>query len=245
MEPITGSNLQIIKNCINFVRANDFLLLPDSLNYYFEDCPSARFPTMDNACESNSKELIFNKPWFLKRTTEHKADLEFFIFHELRHVHQLHSIDLFLNGCQCKDKPETIVTWKQGFERYVKNTGGSSQNLNVSQEVEIDANAFGLCLVNLLHLEDSEDLSLSLPEEAARLAEPRSELYYDNNPKFKDYINAYNIREALKHQQLFLPAMPTPNNTVQRGRKIEPNEKCPCGSNKKFKKCCRGKGIYD
>ena len=44
METITGSNLQIIKNCINFVRANDFLLLPDSLNYYFEDCPSARLP---------------------------------------------------------------------------------------------------------------------------------------------------------------------------------------------------------
>ena len=28
-------------------------------------------------------------------------------------------------------------------------------------------------------------------------------------------------------------------------RKIGPNELCPCGSGKKFKKCCRGKGIYD
>lgn len=27
--------------------------------------------------------------------------------------------------------------------------------------------------------------------------------------------------------------------------KISPNDKCPCGSGKKFKKCCRGKGIYD
>lgn len=28
-------------------------------------------------------------------------------------------------------------------------------------------------------------------------------------------------------------------------RKIGVNEPCPCGSGKKFKKCCRGKGIYD
>lgn len=33
---------------------------------------------------------------------------------------------------------------------------------------------------------------------------------------------------------------------VQRvSRKIGANERCPCGSGKKFKKCCRGKGIYD
>ena len=27
--------------------------------------------------------------------------------------------------------------------------------------------------------------------------------------------------------------------------KIGVNEPCPCGSGKKYKKCCRGKGIYD
>ena len=32
---------------------------------------------------------------------------------------------------------------------------------------------------------------------------------------------------------------------VKRARKIGVNELCPCGSGKKFKKCCRGKGIYD
>ena len=29
------------------------------------------------------------------------------------------------------------------------------------------------------------------------------------------------------------------------GRKIGRNEPCPCGSGKKFKKCCMGKGVYD
>ena len=28
-------------------------------------------------------------------------------------------------------------------------------------------------------------------------------------------------------------------------RKVMPNDPCPCGSGKKFKKCCKGKGIYD
>ena len=27
--------------------------------------------------------------------------------------------------------------------------------------------------------------------------------------------------------------------------KIGVNSPCPCGSGKKFKKCCKGKGIYD
>ena len=32
---------------------------------------------------------------------------------------------------------------------------------------------------------------------------------------------------------------------TQKHRKIGVNEPCPCGSGKKFKKCCRGKGVYD
>ncbi len=32
---------------------------------------------------------------------------------------------------------------------------------------------------------------------------------------------------------------------VREGRKIGRNEPCPCGSGKKFKQCCMGKGIYD
>lgn len=30
-----------------------------------------------------------------------------------------------------------------------------------------------------------------------------------------------------------------------RRKKVGANDKCPCGSDKKYKKCCRGKGIYD
>jgi hypothetical protein len=33
---------------------------------------------------------------------------------------------------------------------------------------------------------------------------------------------------------------------VRRGhKKVGRNDPCPCGSGKKFKKCCIGKGVYD
>lgn len=32
---------------------------------------------------------------------------------------------------------------------------------------------------------------------------------------------------------------------VRGGEKVGRNQPCPCGSGKKFKRCCAGKGIYD
>lgn len=44
-----------------------------------------------------------------------------------------------------------------------------------------------------------------------------------------------------------LPFLPEDDETpfFQAPKKPERNEPCPCGSGKKFKKCCIGKGIYD
>ena len=38
---------------------------------------------------------------------------------------------------------------------------------------------------------------------------------------------------------------PRPQPVIRAYRKIGRNEPCPCGSGKKFKNCCMGKGIYD
>lgn len=40
---------------------------------------------------------------------------------------------------------------------------------------------------------------------------------------------------------------PTVNQLIQERpkKKVSKNSRCPCGSGKKFKKCCKGKGIYD
>lgn len=41
------------------------------------------------------------------------------------------------------------------------------------------------------------------------------------------------------------PIFPQTNRTKVSRPLVGRNEKCPCGSGKKFKKCCMGKGIYD
>jgi len=38
---------------------------------------------------------------------------------------------------------------------------------------------------------------------------------------------------------------PTNTQTIHKKKKIGRNDSCPCGSGKKYKKCCLGKGIYD
>ena len=40
-------------------------------------------------------------------------------------------------------------------------------------------------------------------------------------------------------------AYPLLDGTKRKRMKVGVNEPCPCGSGKKFKKCCRGKGIFD
>lgn len=49
MEKITGNNRRLIENCITFARK--FLVLPEQIELFFEDCPSDRFPKANNAAE--------------------------------------------------------------------------------------------------------------------------------------------------------------------------------------------------
>lgn len=42
-----------------------------------------------------------------------------------------------------------------------------------------------------------------------------------------------------------MPDYPEPETYVRTHKKIGANDPCPCGSGKKYKKCCRGKGIYE
>ena len=228
MEEMHGEYLGLVQKCVTFAR--NFMILPDPIEAYFDDCPSNRFRTMDNAAEGNGNKLYFNKPWFTGRDRweNHQEDIEFFIFHELRHLHQHYEIALADRNEALHESKETVAQWKNGFINYRRNEGGATQIANVSQEVEIDANAYALCLSNLYHLNDDAGLYFSVPQEAMNLAEPRSNQYYRTKPELKRYLDKFR-RDA---GQLVM-------------KKPERNDPCPCGSGKKFKKCCIGKGIYD
>lgn len=80
--------------------------------------------------------------------------------------------------------------------------------------------------------------------------------------KTREYLNQDIVREALqtaKYNPLMGSGIPEIDllqgmmdeelfgaETYVRGhKKVGRNDPCPCGSGKKFKKCCLGKGIYD
>lgn len=58
MERITGLEEMFINIRINFARK--FLLLPDKIDLYFEDCPSRRFLSLANAAESDNHAIYLN-----------------------------------------------------------------------------------------------------------------------------------------------------------------------------------------
>jgi len=72
--------------------------------------------------------------------------------------------------------------WKSNFDSYQRNEGGETQLVNVTQEIEVGANAYGI-LLEVLYRNGKAPL-LSLPKEAFDLANERLQWYYDTLPEF-------------------------------------------------------------
>ena len=107
----------IFEPCVTFARK--FLVLP-TIQIAFNDCPSTMFCTMDNAAESyiaddGSGYVYFNAPWFAERVLEHQDDVEFFLFHELRHLHQLNQINLLVANKKTREPERIVKLWKLNF----------------------------------------------------------------------------------------------------------------------------------
>ena len=59
-----------------------------------------------------------------------------------------------------------------------------------------------------------------------------------NLPEWKEIFSEEKLEELYKEQKS--------SQTFKReGKKVGRNDPCPCGSGKKFKQCCLGKGVYD
>ena len=83
--------------------------------------------------------------------------------------------------------------------------------------------------------------------EAARKAAEKQaaaahQVILNNGEKQQQQPNA--VQAALRREQVAKPTMTssdgtdTANKTVRKGKKIGRNDPCPCGSGKKYKKCC-------
>lgn len=229
MERMNNPYLKLVENCICFAR--QFLNIPDQINIYFENCPSERFPTSVNVAESDHQGNVwFNKEWFTgkDRWNNHKDDIEFFVFHELRHMHQFCMCVNYTNGHKVSEEPKTIQKWINELNNYKRNTGDESQNYNMMQEVEIDANAYAILLSNLYHLEDEIELHFSTPEHALDVAMERIKAY-EKKPEIHRFLKSI----QMKSQKAVQANKKVPVRVVKIGR----NEPCPCGSGLKYKKC--------
>ena len=66
--------------------------------------------------------------------------------------------------------------------------------------------------------------------------------------RWLEYTNNKSVVCGLQENNLFEYLFPPDirlATVVRTHRKIGANEPCPCGSGRKFKKCCREKGKYD
>ena len=229
MERMSQPYLKLVENCILFARK--FLTLPEQINIYFEDCPSERFPTFVNAAESSfPNNILFNKVWFTDedRWNNHKVDIECFVFHELRHLHQYCMCDNYIKEHKTNEDPKTIQKWAEELYNYKRNTGADSQSDNLMQEIEIDANAYAILLSNLYHLRDSTEMCFSVPQEAQNIAYMRLDVYWQK-PEIHSFFNAFQAKSQ--------KAFSTNKQVPIRVNKIGRNEPCPCGSGLKYKKC--------
>lgn len=230
----------IIQECINFSRY--FMYITDDLCICIEDYSDNLFLHKNVPCftTATGDSIVFNRNW-LRRELEELSeeidlvdDVRFFVFHELRHVYQKYQIKRLENKESIRESFETVSQWRKDFENYKTNFGDNeSQEDNLRQEVEIDANAYAIALLNMFHLRDKSNwrYNYSLPEKAYRMADKRSKEYYSTQPALRHFIDCYIKEINGKPKQ----------NTKKPGR----NDSCPCGSGKKFKKCCLGNGKYD
>ena len=221
----------LISDCLKF--SSIFLRLPEKLEIGFVPFSSGLFEHKNVPCftTGDGRRIIFNTDWLKRSLPDHVEDVRFFAFHELRHVHQKNQIVLQKSGLQVDESSETINRWNDDFAHYTTNQGDAvTQEQNLQQEVEKDANAYALALINMYHIGEDWEAEFSLPEEAFAAADDRSREYYSSRPELKRFI-AKVRREK------------TGQNPV--GKRPDAYSLCPCGSGKKFKFCCYKKGIYD
>ena len=234
---ITGNDRVLFDECVSFARA--FIFLPEKIDFYFDSCPSIRFPNETVAMTNESNMIFVNQQWYQKHIVISEDNVRYFVFHELRHSFQAFAIEHFKStGSTSNEHAETLYRWENDFQNYIINEGDDeSAGNNIVQEIELDATAYGIALLNLYHAAHGieRDIHLTIPEQISDMVFQKAQDYIHNKPEIQSFIKW----QQKLHQKEYV------TKTIKQNRKIGRNELCPCGSGLKFKKCCIGKGIYD
>lgn len=138
--------------------------------------------------------------------------------------------------------------WREYFDQETKFYKQILTSKPRKSTVQAYAKKFGVEPVIMMGFLDGINDSLKTPNDLESL-EPESEvsLAYDKELLYKNMVEAkadwlYNLTEweplltAERRQELYKEQKRS--KTVVKGPKIGRNDPCPCGSGKKYKKCC-------
>lgn len=214
--------------------AKTFMDLPDSISFQIIDYDVRIFGNQLTSFlfQGIGRPILGNKTWFELAEEDKEDDIRFFVIHELRHVYQHMQIEKLKAGEQVTEDIDVIKRWDDEFEHYILNRGDpESRKANLMQEVEMDANGYAMAVLRSLHYtEQYYSPIVRMEEDQTDFSNTRAVEYLKSKPELKRYCDRKYREETGR-----LPV----------AKKPERNDKCPCGSGNKFKKCCIGKGIYD
>lgn len=157
-------------------------------------------------------------------------------------------LDQWRSYAQEQQKERGAKFWQDYFKQETQFYKAILQSKPRKSTVQSYAKKFGVDLITMTGFLDGINDSLKNPNSLEEIeADSEVSLAYDKELLYKNMVGAgadwlYNLeewneifdedkRKALYREQ-------KESTTVHKDKKVYPNDPCPCGSGKKYKKCC-------
>ena len=136
------------------------------------------------------------------------AEIKYTVWKETRHFYQKQQVEAFQKGIPVLEDLPTLEDWEAEHAAYIPKTP-ITENRHYNQKIQIDAHTFAAALMAVHCAKADGSMDVVLPPVTAeKIVEGASELY-------KELVKVPVTRD-----------------------KVDRNDQCPCGSGKKYKKCC-------
>ncbi len=144
-----------------------------------------------------------------------EPEIKYTIWKETRHFYQKQQIEAFQMGMPVMEDLPTLEDWESEYETYIPKTP-ITEARHYSQKIQLDAHTFAAALMAIHCTKADGSIDVVLPPTTAeQIVEAAAELY-------KELIKVPIVKE-----------------------KVDRNGICPCGSGKKYKKCCMRTGFFE
>ena len=144
-----------------------------------------------------------------------EPEIKYTIWKETRHFYQKQQVEAFQQGMPVIEELPTLEDWESEYKTYIPKTP-ITEARHYSQKIQLDAHTFAAALMAIHCTKADGSIDVVLPPTTAeQIVEAASELY-------KELIKVPVVKE-----------------------KVDRNGTCPCGSGKKYKKCCMRTGFFE